>query len=306
MLQIPVSLVFTLASIGISASLLSLLLKLGDDLDKVSPRFSAIIKNHMGSASDKAKWGRISKSLRLIIPEMFSIVYGKNPLSFRFFLRSIFVSSLFWISITTASLATETYIAIGSWHLNLILAAFSITGLFFLSVNIFGDYLSLIVTRFFIGKLTEKRSLKFLIFCVISDYIISVTILALSYHYVFSVRFSSVALHDGQLSLKKLLGEIIYFLSLSKVVFFVNVPGDVAPVLLIQIMTGLVTSLWIWLAVLTSFIASIVPVYPRFLGKLLSFFDFENRPAHSLSVAVCIMLSILAILSLLARLAIGV
>ena len=286
-----------------SASVLSFILKYADDIDKASPWIGEAIKAHVNSVNPQ-KWDEVSKLLRQLGASVFDRAYGANPLSLKFFVRSVVFSAAAWLAITSFCLATGRYISSTELTPQIIIAIFSITGLLFLSSNVFGDYVSLIVTRFFIKKVSRASGVIESMAYVALDFMCTVICFSVGFHYLFPLAARLLGF-DLRFPLN-IIGDALWFASFGHSTILIYKDDFMSPILL-PFFANILTSMWIWLTVAASSSATILASY----GNILRFlngtfdstgrtrFDFATRPTHSVMI-----LAIFALVSLTLFLAI--
>lgn len=183
---------------------------------------------------------------------LFDAVFGHRHLSLRCFLRSAIASivavTLLWTLLGSLGLFGSRLRAELSLGQVLFLA---------LAVNVVADYLSLLETRFFLGRMRELRSAAAQAFILLLDLVISALIIWFAI-----IAYLYSPLYKGDI---ESFAEILGIFSIFSVMFY----------------STFLTSVWTWAYVISTWVL-------RFLSRLhLSrLLDIENKPIQILALLV--------------------
>ena len=214
---------------------------------------------------------------------IFDDVFGKKHFTLKCFRRSCAVSLCVVIIIGVLCYIIKPIVI--NKHLSCQGWRFTLSFLLAASVcNLIPDYISLIETRYIIGKLASARSLRHIIFLLIID-------VAATYG-IFAIIGFFLGIVGGKSTVIEMLGELIrwpFFKSLKQ-------GADNDAIMGIFLWSTFFTSVWVWLYLAAIALIRFAKIYER----VWSFLDIEQKPFQSLAlVAATLSTIVLLILQML-------
>ena len=224
------------------------------------------------TAGDLASFGKLGPT---VIPFTFERVFGPNPLSFRFILRSILATTIFWISLGLIRGVSWSDVQ-REFHESGDTYAF-IFPIFYLM-----DWISLIKARFILQFLSKRYAMISAMIFLIVDLLCSYFIACFSF-LLFGLTYWLYSLHDLMTQWEF---QILFdnFMHLGALLHYFGLSGKEFQPRAVVIPSTMLTSLWTSLLIISGLIAQLlVPL--DYLRRFTAwwFRDVENHPLTAIA-----------------------
>ena len=238
---------------------------------------------------------RINENWPVQFVNLFEAMFTKNHLSMACFYRS-FVVSTFAYFFTFIFYAFYLGVPIFDQPLDKIFDIFSYSCIFILFYNVIPDYLSLFETRALIKLLIKSQEWWKRVLILIADALLTFLILT-AYLYLFIKLFEFK--NTGYFSIDFWKFSTRIWLTIfghqpnmaGTILYIDNESLNSVHVFLISGITTFVTSIWLWLFILSSIIIKIIALAQTYFGiPFIKFFKLEKHPLIAIWFIFCLII----------------